>query len=94
MLWRMRATVRGRVQGVGFRFFVVDRARVLGEVTGFVRNAWDGRTVECEAEGPRDRLEALVEALREGPPLARVESVEVSWEETDRRRYDEFTVVH
>ena len=55
---RLQALVRGRVQAVGFRQFVWSRAARLG-VNGWVRNGNDGRSVEVEAEGPADALEAL-----------------------------------
>jgi acylphosphatase len=70
--------VRGRVQGVGFRAFVVWRAREL-DLHGFARNLSDGTTVEVVAEGPRDMLDALLAYLREGPPLSRVDSVDLDW---------------
>jgi acylphosphatase len=69
--------VRGRVQGVGFRYFVLKEAAGLG-VTGWVANEADG-SVRCVAEGDRGTLEALVAILREGPPGARVEDVRVEW---------------
>jgi acylphosphatase len=74
---RLDATVRGRVQGVGFRFFVVRRAMDL-ELTGWVANGPDG-SVRCVAEGPRHALDALREALEDGPPGALVERVTVDW---------------
>ncbi len=76
---RLSATVRGRVQGVGFRYFVQDEARRLS-LTGYTRNLPDGRTVEVVAEGARGALEQLVTALRQGPPGSYVERVDVSWE--------------
>jgi len=75
---RLHAVVRGRVQMVGFRYFVVDRARALG-VTGWVRNGDDGATVEVVAEGPEDALRQLEESLRAGPRGARVEAVDATW---------------
>jgi acylphosphatase len=74
----LRALVRGRVQGVGFRFFVQDRAAALG-LAGFARNLSNGSTVEVVAEGPLPALESLLASLRHGPPLAYVERVDVSW---------------
>jgi acylphosphatase len=74
----LRALVRGRVQGVGFRFFVEAQARALG-LKGFVRNLSNGSAVEVVAEGPMPDLEMLLSALRQGPPLAYVERVDVSW---------------
>jgi acylphosphatase len=72
---RLDATARGRVQGVGFRAFVLDTARGLG-LNGWVRNEPDG-AVRCVAEGPLDRLERLEAALRLGPPAARVDRLDV-----------------
>jgi acylphosphatase len=70
----LRAVVRGRVQGVGFRWFVKERARDLG-VRGWVRNRTDG-SVEVEAEGESVSLDQLRRALSEGPPGARVSVVD------------------
>lgn len=72
---RVDARVIGRVQGVGFRWWVVERANALG-VTGWVMNEEDERAVRVVAEGPARALDALVEALRRGPSAARVEAVE------------------
>ena len=74
---RLEAIVRGRVQGVGFRVFVVRRARALG-LTGWVANEPRGH-VRCVAEGPRVELDALLETLRDGPPGAWVEGVSESF---------------
>ena len=68
-----RYYVRGRVQGVGFRWFVLHEARALG-LNGFVRNLPDGR-VEVLAEGPAGVLDQLGGLLRKGPSSAHVESV-------------------
>ena len=76
---RVHVVVQGRVQGVGFRAFVARRARDL-KLTGWVRNRFDG-AVEVLAEGTRSALEALVEAVRRGPPAARVATVEEQWSE-------------
>lgn len=77
---RAHLWVAGRVQGVGFRFFVRDVARRLGLV-GFARNLRDGR-VEIAVEGPRSRVEALIAAVRTGPRGAVVRAVDVTWEPT------------
>jgi acylphosphatase len=74
----LRALVRGRVQGVGFRLFVVEEARRLG-LSGFARNQNDGVSVEVVAEGPRENLEALLRLLRRGPSLSQVERVDTAW---------------
>jgi acylphosphatase len=71
---RCHVVVRGRVQGVGFRWFVREEARRL-DVAGWVRNRADG-CVEVAAEGADDSIEALRQALRHGPPGAAVASVD------------------
>jgi acylphosphatase len=68
--------VRGRVQGVGFRWFVEREAHIL-KIAGWVRNNPDG-TVEILAQGTRDQLAGLHSRLREGPRAARIDGVEVS----------------
>jgi acylphosphatase len=70
----LHALVRGRVQGVGFRWFVREQARELG-VRGWVRNRGDG-SVEVEAEGDLGSLEQLRQLLWKGPAGARVSSVD------------------
>ena len=89
---RLQAQVQGRVQGVGFRFFVQDRAGSLG-LTGYVRNAPDGRRVEVVAEGPRDALRRLLEALQQGPPGAYVERVVPAWGPASGE-FSAFTIRH
>lgn len=71
---RRRWIVRGRVQGVGFRWFVTRQAARL-DAHGWVRNLRDG-TVEVVCEGVENVLEALEQALAAGPPGARVEGIE------------------
>ena len=69
-----RFLVRGRVQGVGFRWFVEREAHILG-VAGWVRNNADG-AVEVFAQGTTDQLSALRGRLQQGPRAARVDQVE------------------
>ncbi len=78
---RLRALVRGRVQGVFFRDFADHHARRLG-LAGWVRNLADGATVEVVAEGLLSALEGLLTYLREGPHGAFVAAVDVEWGET------------
>ncbi|GAB4523699.1 MAG: acylphosphatase [Anaerolineales bacterium] len=75
---RLAAVVDGRVQGVGFRYFVQQQAQALG-LTGWVRNLRNGR-VDVLAEGPRPALEALLDALRRGPRSAWVSEVKFEWQ--------------
>jgi acylphosphatase len=69
-----RYIVRGRVQGVGFRWFVDHEARQLG-LFGWVRNNVDG-TVEALAMGTEHQHAALREKLRQGPRAARVDDLQ------------------
>jgi acylphosphatase len=71
-----RFVVRGRVQGVGFRWFVEREAHLLA-LSGWVRNNADG-SVEVLAQGTRDQLLGLRSRLRQGPRAARVDDVEES----------------
>jgi acylphosphatase len=71
-----RFVVRGRVQGVGFRWFVEREAHILG-IAGWVRNNHDG-SVEVLAQGTHHQLSGLHSRLREGPRAARVDEVETS----------------
>jgi acylphosphatase len=71
-----RFIVRGRVQGVGYRWFVEREAHILG-IAGWVRNNSDS-SVEVLAMGTREQLAGLRSRLREGPRAARVDDVEES----------------
>ncbi len=75
---RLHAVVEGRVQGVGFRYFVVEKAVPL-ELTGWVRNTSDG-SVEVMAEGDHTSLETFLEDLRSGPRAALVMRVQQEWQ--------------
>lgn len=74
---RLHITAEGRVQGVGFRYFVVEKAIPL-ELKGWVRNTSQG-AVEVVAEGKRAALEALLEAVRSGPRGAYVTHIQQEW---------------
>jgi acylphosphatase len=78
--------ITGRVQGVGFRWYVLQAAKALG-LTGEVRNRTDGAVV-VEAQGAHEAIEALIDAAREGPAMAMVRQVDVSWSEGAARFRD------
>ena len=88
---RVHLVVRGRVQGVNFRFAAADAARRFG-LTGRVRNTEEG-AVEAVAEGDDDAVERFVSWCRRGPPSARVEDVEVRLLGGERR-YRDFKVTY
>ena len=76
------AIVSGRVQGVGFRYFVQRTAQQL-QLEGYARNLPDG-TVEVAAQGDRKALDNLVAELNRGPGFSRVENVLTTWLDQDR----------
>jgi len=78
--------VEGHVQGVGYRDYARRRASGLG-LAGWVMNLRDGRVRLC-AEGPRPQIDELVRVLEKGPPLSRVERVEVRWQRPSGRFVD------
>jgi len=86
-----RWLVSGHVQGVGFRWYVVQAALRCG-VKGDVRNLPDGR-VEIRATGSVSRLATLLGEIRKGPPHSRVDDVLESILDADQE-FDGFTVVH
>lgn len=69
--------IQGRVQGVGYRYFVLETATSLG-LLGWVRNLPNG-DVEAQAEGSKASIELWLEQLKGGPPLSRVERIQVDW---------------
>ena len=73
---QLHAIVHGRVQGVSFRYYTKQRADSLG-ITGWVRNR-PNRTVEVVAEGSKADMAEFVKFLKQGPPSARVDNVDLS----------------
>ncbi|MGD1950444.1 MAG: acylphosphatase [Leptolyngbyaceae cyanobacterium] len=86
---RIKITVYGRVQGVGFRYHTRQKAQEL-EVTGYVTNKPD-HTVEIVADGTDEQLEALTEWARTGPERANVKRIEVE-ACLPINRFDEFVI--
>ena len=86
---RLHAFVHGRVQGVGFRWFVMESTRDTN-VTGWVRNRYD-MTVEVTAEGTQEELDKLLQSLHKGPPSSNVRKVDARWM-TGTEEFDGFTV--
>ncbi len=74
---RVHVLVRGLVQGVGFRYFVYNKAKSL-TLTGYVRNLFSG-DVEIEAEGDRSLVEEFIKQVKVGPRAAHVADMEIEW---------------
>lgn len=69
--------VQGLVQGVGFRWYVLQQARNLG-INGYVRNLYNGK-VEIEAEGDRGLLDEFIKSIRIGPRASHVHELQLTW---------------
>lgn len=78
-LVRAHFSVRGRVQGVGYRYFALNHAINL-RLSGWVRNCYDG-TVEGVVEGPQEKVQQFLSLCRQGPRWAQVEGIEIRYEE-------------
>jgi len=87
----LHALVSGRVQGVGYRAFTRNKAKLLG-LKGFVRNLPDGR-VEVYAEGDEEKLIRFLNYLKEGPFFAKVTDIEYQFLEP-RGNYEDFVVLY
>ena len=74
---RVHILVSGLVQGVGFRYFVCNKAMTL-TLTGFVRNLFSG-DVEIEVEGDRSLIEEFIKLVKVGPRAARVKDMKIEW---------------
>ena len=77
--WRL--IIRGRVQGVGYRYAMIDAAQAL-DIAGWVRNRRDG-AVEAFVQGEPAAIDAILAWCRHGPPSARVSAVDTTVVETD-----------
>lgn len=88
---RIEGHVTGRVQGVGFRFFVQSTAE-QSRLGGYVRNCNDGR-VEIVAEGEESNLIDFIERVKQGPPMAHVTGFDVKWKE-NLERLSDFRITH
>ncbi len=86
---RIEAIVRGKVQGVGYRYYTVQKAAKYG-LKGFVRNLQDG-TVKVVAEGEEEKLKQFLKDLYQGPPLAIVDDISVKWLEP-KNDFDSFEI--
>lgn len=80
-LYQLHCHIKGRVQGVGFRYFVMNEAENRS-LSGWVRNT-DSGEVEVVLSGAKPFIESMLSALQQGPPLARILRVEFDWEEPD-----------
>jgi len=97
MVKQARLYIKGDVIGVGFRAWTKIQAKIL-EVSGWVRNVYDkpeifgiSGGVEVVIQGEEEKLEKMIELLKQGPPVSRVEEVEIFWE-TPKENFDSFEI--
>ena len=88
---RTHIFVSGRVQGVCFRGDTQQIARELG-LTGFVKNLPDGK-VEIITEGEKEKVKQIVDWVRQGPPAAQVNNIDIEWEGY-KGEFKDFQVVY
>lgn len=85
----VKVVVKGRVQGVGFRWFTREKARDLG-LAGYVRNLSDGNVEVC-AEGGQQEINELISMLRQGPSWSQVTDLEID-DAPVLGKYEDFNV--
>jgi acylphosphatase len=86
------AVVHGQVQGVSFRAFILDKARLLG-LKGVVRNLPTGDEIEVKAEGEKEKLNKLIMYLKQGPRMARIDNLTVEWTKPSYA-YTDFRIIY
>ena len=82
--------IKGKVQGVSFRYFTLKQAQELN-IVGWVQNKPNG-TVESLAQGDKINLELFIKKLKQGSSLSRVDDVILNWEHQEKD-YDNFTII-
>jgi len=97
MVKQARLYIKGDVIGVGFRAWTKIQAKILG-ISGWVRNVYDkpeifgvSGGVEALIQGEEEKLEKMIELLKQGPPVSCVEEVEIFWE-TPKENFDSFEI--
>lgn len=88
---RVKVLVSGRVQGVFFRQNTKDLAKKFG-LKGWVKNLPNGK-VEAVVEGKKETVEKLVEWLKKGPSLAKVEDLKIDWQEA-KGDFEDFQILY
>ena len=79
MMRAYKVKISGRVTGVGFRYHALSAIKELPGLSGHIRNAGYGE-VEAVVQGEQDEMDAILAVLRQGPPLARVDSFVINEE--------------
>lgn len=98
MLKQVHLYIKGDVIGIGFRAWTKIQAKIIG-VTGWVRNVFNhpdifgvGGGVEAQIQGEKEKVDQIVDLIKEGPSVSHVEDVEIFWQEP-KEVFDEFKIV-
>ncbi len=91
-LLSLHLIVSGRVQGVGFRFFTQEKARILG-ITGYVKNLANG-DVEIYAEGEELNIAKFFQQAKKGPSFSRVIDTQTEWNKITEKKYNNFSITY
>ncbi|MCD6483320.1 MAG: acylphosphatase [Candidatus Aenigmarchaeota archaeon] len=89
---QVKIKIYGRVQGVGFRYFVYINTKKQN-VTGYVKNLPDG-TVEALFEGDEKQIHEMIRICKKGPPMAKVDRIEIiGRKHIDSNEYEDFSII-
>ncbi|MFW6015956.1 MAG: acylphosphatase [bacterium] len=89
MMYQKHLIISGRVQGVGFRAFALDKSRKFG-IKGWIKNRSDGK-VEAVVQGKESDINRLLKYFEKGPAWARVDNIEIENENKDTK-FKSFTI--
>lgn len=91
MLKQVHLYIKGDVIGVGFRAWCKIQAKIIG-VNGWVRNVFNQSVVETQVQGEENKVKEIIEIIKKGPPVSRVDEVEIIWQDA-KEIFDEFKIV-
>ena len=90
MLKQVHLYIKGDVIGVGFRAWCKIQAKIIG-VNGWVRNVFNQSEVEAQIQGEENKVKEIVEIIKKGPPVSRVDQVEIIWQDA-KEIFDQFEI--
>jgi acylphosphatase len=91
MLKQVHLYIKGDVIGVGFRAWTKIQAKIIG-VNGWVKNVFNQSVVEAQIQGEENKVKEIIEIIKKGPPISRVDEVEIIWQDA-KELFDGFKIV-
>ena len=91
MLKQVHLYIKGDVIGVGFRAWTKIQSKIIG-VNGWIRNVFNQSVVEAQIQGEENKVMEIVEIIKKGPPVSRVDEVEIIWQDA-KEIFDEFKII-